>query len=65
MSYLQKLKDKLAEEAFGQCVSNARAEGLCISCKQLPRFYSAAGRREYAISGLCEYCFDDITKEDE
>ncbi len=23
--------------------------------------YSAAGMRETAISGLCEYCFDEIT----
>ena len=58
---LQAIKDTLAEEAFGLTTKEAQQEHVCIRCKQPPRFYSAAGRREYTISGLCEYCFDAIT----
>jgi hypothetical protein len=41
--------------------------GLCIACHEpaLPKCYSEAGRREYAISGMCEKCFDGMFSEDE
>lgn len=60
---LEKLKDLTAQQAFGMTKAEAVAQGLCIQCRQPPRFYSDAGRQEYRISGLCEYCFDEITKE--
>lgn len=28
-------------------------------------FYSPEGRTEYWISGLCEYCFDDCTRDED
>jgi len=64
MSTLQQFKDQLAKDAFGTTAKEARAKGLCINCKEpaLPKCYSEAGRREYKISGLCEKCFDEITK---
>lgn len=37
-----------------QCV---REDGTLID----HMFYSLAGKYEYRISGLCEYCFDDLT----
>jgi len=43
----------------------ATAKGICIKCQKPPTFYSEAGKREYHISGLCEPCFDNITKEEE
>lgn len=60
---LQKLKDTLAKELYGQTAKDAQKTGLCINCKQpaLPNCYSEAGRKEYRISGLCEKCFDKIT----
>ncbi len=41
-------------------------KGLCIQCGKiaLDQCYSAAGKREFGISGLCEVCFDGITSED-
>lgn len=52
-----------------------RAEACCMNCHQPFKFgtlgqpgvnvYSEAGHREVAISGLCELCFDDITREPE
>ena len=39
-------------------------EKLCIHCHR-PAYehcYSQAGRDEVGISGLCEECFDEITK---
>jgi len=37
-------------------------EGLCIECKRpaLEHCYSETGRKEVAISGLCEECWDKI-----
>ena len=47
----------------------------CMNCKHVPFYvpwheamieghvYSNDGLREINISGLCEYCFDDITSE--
>ena len=48
----------------GETIEEAHEAGLCIQCKQLalPNCYSEAGKREYRISGLCEKCFDEITK---
>lgn len=45
--------------------SAAHAEGRCRKCGHdaLARCYSDAGRREYAISGMCELCFDDLFAE--
>lgn len=63
---LQDFKDQLAKDCFGQTAAEAQSAGLCISCKEpaLPKCYSAAGKSEYRISGLCEQCFDSITRED-
>jgi hypothetical protein len=38
-------------------------DGLCVACGEpaLAKCYSEAGRRQ--ISGMCEKCFDDCTKE--
>ena len=38
----------------------------CLFCgDHPPQFYSAEGRAEFRISGLCEYCFDKTMTEDE
>lgn len=57
---LQELKDTTAQSAFGMTKAEAVNKGVCLNCKQPPKFYSYEGRKEYGISGLCEYCFDDI-----
>lgn len=57
---LQEFKDSMAKSAFGMTKAEAREKGLCISCKKPPTFYSAAGRAEYGISGMCEPCFDAL-----
>lgn len=54
-------------------ISAAQEDGflICYNCKQKihlsdrptnkeGNIYSAAGRGEYLLSGLCEYCFDRI-----
>jgi hypothetical protein len=62
---LQDLKDSMSKELWGSTVAVVIPSGLCIKCKEpaLEKCYSAMGRREYRISGLCEQCFDEITKE--
>lgn len=59
---LQKFKDDLAKEVYGETTNEAKDKGLCIQCKEpaIPNCYSPAGIREYEISGLCEKCFDKI-----
>lgn len=62
---LLKVKDFVSKELWGSTVAEVIPSGLCIKCKEpaLEKCYSAMGRREYRISGLCEECFDEITKE--
>jgi len=64
---LEKLKDRLSKDVFGNSRTDALEQGVCVNCglEAMPRCYSAAGRREYLISGLCELCFDEITKEED
>ena len=59
---LQEFKDTLSTTLFGSTKAEATTQGLCIQCKEpaLPKCYSAAGIREYHISGLCEECFDKM-----
>jgi len=63
MNQLDKFKNDLAVNLYGMTTGEAISKGICINCKQIPVTYSEAGRREYFISGLCEPCFDEITKE--
>lgn len=60
---LQEFKNQLAQSIYGKTIKEATDAGLCIQCNQpaLANCYSEAGRGEFAISGLCEKCFDEIT----
>lgn len=60
---LAALKNDMANDLFGMTKAEALKSGICIQCKEpaIPKCYSAAGEREYKISGLCEVCFDEIT----
>ena len=65
MSALDDFKDETARAAFKMTKSEAISRGICISCKNPPRFKTEMGRREYSISGMCEYCWDDLFKDSE
>lgn len=65
MKGLQDFKDDLAREAHGMTTAEAHAKGICIECKQPPRFKTADGAGEYRISGMCEYCFDELFADSE
>jgi len=62
---LAKLKANLAQDAFNMTIQQAHEQSICIQCKQsaLARCYSPEGRREYALSGMCEHCFDQLATE--
>ncbi len=64
---LQDFKDALSRAATGMTKGEAHANGVCVECKQPwhPRTHTEAGRREYAISGMCEDCFDELFEEPE
>ncbi len=57
--------NKISGQLFDMTASKALKQGICVSCKKAPKFYSEAGREEYKISALCEYCYDDIFKLEE
>ena len=61
---LQDFKDLISREAHGMTASEAQTLSVCIECRKTPTLESEAGRREYAISGLCESCFFEITQEE-
>jgi hypothetical protein len=60
MSTPKDITDHLSKEGFQLTREDAWGRGICIKCKKPPQFYSVAGRKEYNITALCEYCFDDI-----
>ena len=69
---LQDFKDSLEQSAIGagemkMSRSEALNKGLCLICGEpaLPKCYSDAGRREYAISGSCERCFDAMFADED
>lgn len=67
---LEDIKDKLGEAVkaeTGLSPAEAKAQGLCFECKEpaLPKCYSAAGRGEYQISGMCEKCFDEMFADED
>lgn len=62
MSQEDKTIDALASTAFGKTRSEAHSTGKCLRCGQpaIANCRTAAGVREYKISGLCERCFDEL-----
>ena len=64
MSNLNEFKEQLAKSIYGMTPKEAIEKGICIQCKKpaLENCYSKAGKKEFFISGLCEKCFDEITK---
>lgn len=51
-------KRALQDLVHGLSARAARVNGLCVQCRNEPEFYSEAGRKEFGITGLCEFCFD-------
>lgn len=62
---LQKLKDSMSKGLYGMTAREAMMTGKCIDCREpaLPNCYSAAGKKEFFISGMCEKCFDKLFEE--
>lgn len=62
---LEKASDDLSQELYGMRRHEAFEQRMCVRCKKAPVFTTDLGYSEYLISGLCEPCFDEITKEPE
>lgn len=66
--------NRMAKQTFGMSIEDAHSRGICIRCqepalvqaadgtaKYNPElFYSPAGKKEWAISAMCEKCFDNM-----
>jgi len=61
---LQDFKDQIARMLYGMTVAQAHEQRVCISCKQFPVVHDEIEQHEYAISGLCGKCFDEIREND-
>lgn len=61
----EEVKDAMLEEQ--ERADSAQAKGLCPECGRvaLEHCYTEAGKKEVAISGLCEECFDAMFEEEE
>lgn len=63
-SEMDRIKDQLSVQIFGMTIDEAHEKHICLQCQRpaLDHCTTEAGIAEYAISGLCEECFDSITK---
>ena len=53
--------DQSSTALYGRPTSGALALGICVSCGEEASFvHSVIAKAEYAISGLCERCQDEI-----
>jgi hypothetical protein len=61
---MNKMVDSLATHLFGMTIAEAIEKGVCIQCKRkaLPRCPEWVNVKEYAKSGLCAKCFNEITE---
>lgn len=60
----QSLLNSLTMEIYGMTKAQAHEQSVCIKCKQPPAHRNELDAREYAISGICGTCFDNIFKDD-
>lgn len=65
MADLDAFKNHLSRLAHGMTKAEAHEAKICVRCKESPEFktHSEAGRKEYLVSGLCEECFNELTKQ--
>jgi hypothetical protein len=56
----RQVANNLSEDLYGVSIANAVKQGVCVKCRKPPIFFTAAGSREYTLSGMCEPCFDGI-----
>lgn len=56
--------DAIAEKVFGMKRSDALKSGICLACKRAVdlTILKPIDQEEYALSGICPACFEEITK---
>jgi hypothetical protein len=58
---IESLLDEVSERMFGRKRTEAIRAGICVDCGQaVVAFRNALSYREYAISGLCQRCQDEV-----
>ena len=59
---VQSFLDSFAKKAFGRSQTEAKKEGVCVTCGnkiKIKDFKDKLSIKEYEISGLCQKCQDD------
>lgn len=61
---LNRFTDEIAEKIFGIKRSDAQKDGICLSCKKKVdlSILKPIDQEEYALSGICPECFEEITR---
>lgn len=53
--------DHLGKEMFGRSRTEAQEQKLCITCgNKIEGFKDEISAKEYAISGMCQKCQDEV-----
>lgn len=59
---LEKFIDKFTEKSFGESLTDAEKEKVCVFCHNpidMKDFRDELSIKEYRISGICQKCQDD------
>lgn len=61
MDNLNEFKDNMARSLFGRTRTESQEKRICVMCgKEAKQFKDVLSEKEYAISGICQICQDNI-----
>lgn len=64
MSTMREMQDSFAMAVHGMTITEAHEKGICVMCREDVKgnwqemIPTPESQREFAISGLCDKCFD-------
>ena len=64
---ITKVLDNITKDTFGKSKTDAEEEKVCVFCHKpinFKDFRNEISRKEYAISGICQKCQDDVFGKD-
>ena len=62
----ENMLEDLSTTHFGRSRKESISQDICVHCgEKATEFTDETSRREFAISGFCQKCQDEVFKEDE